>query len=83
MGWSSELNTIAKKTKKKQNPGVAETGEFLWNQGQSRQHSEIFISKQNKKPGEMAQWVKALATKSDNLSSIPSTHTVEEENQFP
>ena len=26
----------------------------------------------------MAQWVKALATKPDNLSSIPVTHIVEE-----
>ena len=30
----------------------------------------------------MAQWVKALAAKLDNLSSIPGTHMVEEENRF-
>lgn len=32
----------------------------------------------------MAWWVKALATKPDDLSSIPGTHRVEAENQlFP
>ena len=30
----------------------------------------------------MAQWVKGLATKPDDLSSIPGTHTMEGENWF-
>lgn len=30
--------------------------------------------------GKMAQWVKPLVTKSDNLSSIPRTHVVEKPN---
>lgn len=29
----------------------------------------------------MAQWVKAPATKPDNLSSIPQIHVIEEENE--
>jgi hypothetical protein len=33
--------------------------------------------------GEMAQWVKMLATKSSSLSLILRTHKVEGENQFP
>lgn len=31
----------------------------------------------------MAQKVKVLATKLDNMILIPETHTVEEENRFP
>jgi hypothetical protein len=31
----------------------------------------------------MAQWVKALATKPDNLSLIPKNHMTERENQLP
>jgi hypothetical protein len=31
---------------------------------------------------EMAQWVKALATKSNDLSSIPGTHMVEKRTSF-
>ena len=34
------------------------------------------------KNGEMAQWVEVLATKPDDLNSIPGTHTVERENHF-
>lgn len=29
------------------------------------------------------QWVKVLDTKSDDLSLIPRTHTVEDENRIP
>jgi len=35
--------------------------------------------KPKKKSGEKAQWVKVLATKPDDLSSIPGTHMVEGE----
>lgn len=31
----------------------------------------------------MAQWTKAIVTKSENLSLTPETHTVEEENWLP
>ena len=31
---------------------------------------------------EMARWIRALATKPDNLSSIPAAHLLEEENQL-
>lgn len=34
----------------------------------------------NEGSGKMAQWVKILAAKPDNLSSIPGTHVVEGEN---
>jgi len=30
----------------------------------------------------MAQWIKVLATKPDDLSSIPASHLVEGEHQF-
>jgi hypothetical protein len=33
--------------------------------------------------GKMAHQVKVLATKADNLSSIPKVYTVEGKNQFP
>jgi hypothetical protein len=31
---------------------------------------------------EMARWIRVLATKPDNLSSIPAAHLLEEENQL-
>ena len=31
----------------------------------------------------MAQWAQALAVKTDNLISIPGTHTVEGESRLP
>lgn len=31
----------------------------------------------------MAQWIKALDTKPENLSLFPETHTVEGEHQLP
>ena len=38
--------------------------------------------KGGRKPREMAQWIKAFATKTDNLSSIPATHRVGGENRL-
>lgn len=32
--------------------------------------------------GKMVQWVKSLVVKTDGLSSIPGTHTLEGENQL-
>lgn len=32
--------------------------------------------------GEMAQWVKAIVAKPDDLSLIPGSHLVEEENEL-
>jgi hypothetical protein len=37
------------------------------------------VSKKQTRAGEMAQWVKALAAKPDNLNSIPRTHMMEGE----
>lgn len=40
-------------------------------------------SRHGDRAANMAQKVKVLATKLDNMILIPETHTVEEENRFP
>lgn len=42
----------------------------------------LFAEKYSFWTSEMAQLVKALVAKSDNLSLIPGTHMVDEENRF-
>lgn len=46
-------------------------------------HECVFKQKAQNGMSEMAQWVKALAPTPHVLTSIPSIHLVEEENQLP
>lgn len=45
--------------------------------------TRIMLLKELMGAGKMAQYTRALAAKSDDLSSIPGTHVVEGENQIP
>lgn len=62
----------------------SEAGGLLWVLGQSKWHSEFHAKHKTKiwvlHASRLPQWVRVLATKPGDLSSIPGTHMTEREN---